>query len=82
MATKDVPTLLVLETFEEWRPRAEIRDRLMRGSGQCEKVVWRAMEREDRRGHLDYGLWLWGAWLTPKGQAELARLRAAATPKV
>ena len=40
-------------------------------TGQPEKVCFRAMERADRRGLLDYGVSLRTAWLTEAGKALL-----------
>jgi len=40
-------------------------------TGQPEKVCYRAMERADRRGLLEYGVSLRTAWLTDKGKALL-----------
>lgn len=38
-------------------------------TGECEKVCYRAMERADDRGYLNYGVSLRTAWLTEKGVA-------------
>lgn len=38
-------------------------------TGQPEKVCYRAMERANQRGLLDYGVSLRTAWLTEKGEA-------------
>jgi hypothetical protein len=77
MAAKDVTTLMVLETLADDRftGRTTVLAELQRRSGQPEKVIFRALERDDSKGFLDYGTWLWGAWLTDKGRAELARLQ-------
>lgn len=40
-------------------------------TGQCEKVCFRAMERADRRGLIEYGVSLRTGWLTPAGEALL-----------
>lgn len=42
---------------------------LSRTTGQPMKVCYRAMERANRRGLLDYGVSLRTAWLTPAGRA-------------
>lgn len=83
MATKDITDLQVLQTYEE---RATLRDLpenkdkhvpyvdelLSEKTNQPLKVCYRAMERAERRGYLEYGMWLRGAWLTEKGEAFLA----------
>lgn len=80
MAAKDVTTLMVLETLADGRftGRTTVLAELQRRSGQPEKVILRALKREDSRGFLDCVIWLWGAWLTDKGKAELQRLRSTA----
>lgn len=75
MATKDISDkqvlLAVLKSrltdFTPWP--YEI---LAAETGECEKVCFRAMERADRRGLLDYGVSLRTAWLTDKGKALVA----------
>ena len=42
-------------------------------TGEPEKVCYRAMERADRRGLLDYGVSLRTAWLADKGRAVLIK---------
>lgn len=46
-------------------------DKLMRRTGECMKVCYRAMERACDRGYLEYGVSLRTAWLTDKGKALL-----------
>lgn len=81
MAVKNVTTHMVLETLAPGRfvGRSAVLAELTRMSGQPEKVIFRALEREDSKGNLDFGMWLWAAWLTDQGQRELARLRAQAS---
>lgn len=45
---------------------------LMERTGQPMKVCYRAMERADDRGLLEYGVSLRTAWITEKGRALLA----------
>ena len=40
-----------------------------------EKVIYAAMEREDNRGFLEWGVSLRTAWLTKAGKAKLSELR-------
>lgn len=51
-------------------------DILVAMTGQPQKVCYRAMERADRRGLVDYGMWLRGGWLTEKGEQTLNGLIA------
>lgn len=44
---------------------------LAQRTGQPEKVCYRAMERADAHGLLEYGVSLRTAWLTDKGRALL-----------
>jgi hypothetical protein len=37
-------------------------------TGETEKVCWRAMERAERHGLIEYGVSLRAAWLTNKGK--------------
>ncbi len=39
-----------------------------------EKLIWRAMEREESRGYIEYGVSLNAGWLTNKGIAKLVEL--------
>ena len=41
-------------------------------TGQCEKVCYRAMERAEGRGYIEYGVSLRTGWLTPADKALLA----------
>ena len=43
-----------------------------------EKVIYRAMEREEARGMVEVGMWLRGGWLSPKGEARLTQLEGGA----
>jgi hypothetical protein len=78
MATKDISDLQVLRAYEL---RAAMRKAgeqvgdvdvvLAQMTGQPEKVCFRAMERAERRGLLEYGTCLAWAWITPSGAALL-----------
>lgn len=48
---------------------------LQRMTGQCEKVCYRAMERANDRGYVEYGVSLRTGWLTPKGKALLEGMK-------
>ena len=75
MAMKDITDLQVVRAVQR---RQDDRDgpwpyeTLSRETGQPEKVCYRAMERADSRGYLEYGVSLRTAWLTDKGKALLA----------
>lgn len=76
MATKDITDRQVCEAYQqcvmarnpgnlsvEWPY-----DVLRRTTGQPFKVCYRAMERADQRGLVEYGVSLRSGWLTEKGQ--------------
>lgn len=73
MATKDITDRQVCEAFAAFAdhglPFAD--ERLMAATGQCDKVCYRAMERADGRGLVEYGVSLRSGWLTDKGKALL-----------
>lgn len=71
MAVKDIPTEMVLHCAE--LPGSVVR-LLIKKTGQPAKVVERAVEREVKRGYLEYGCSLWNAWPTPKGRAFLTEV--------
>lgn len=82
MATKHISDLQVVQAFAEMRrqidatrgtdQRFEYADEiLVRTTGQCGKVCYRAMERAYGRGLIECGTWLRGGWLTKKGVALL-----------
>lgn len=81
MATKDISDRQVCEAYaayarEHCLPFAD--ERLMAATGQPEKVCYRAMERADKRGLIEYGVSLRSGWLTDKGKALLATPPAGA----
>ncbi len=76
MAVKDISDKQVCEAYRESKatlPRMmwpyEI---LMAVTGQSEKVCFRAMERADRHGLVDYGTSLRSGWLTGEGKRLVA----------
>ena len=79
MATKDISDLQVCEAVqhfcEQLRQRAvDIEwpyERMAVETGECEKVCYRAMERAENRGLVEYGTSLRSGWLTEKGKALL-----------
>ena len=86
MNRRDISTLTVLTACE----RAFVRDdqqRVVDGrmsweiiqaeTGAPEKVVYAAMQREDDRGMIEWGVSLRTAWLSDKGKQKLAELREA-----
>lgn len=80
MATKDITDKQVCEAYAEaerqrgpeWENDYEYPyEILMRITGEPEKVCYRAMERADERGYVEYGVSLRTGWLTDKGKALL-----------
>ena len=77
MATKDISDLQVVQAYHAyWTDKqtgnyTRPLDRLMAATGQPQKVCWRAMERADHRGLVDWGVSLGVGWLTDKGKALL-----------
>lgn len=71
MATKDVTDKMVCAAVAQWRADRggpwpyEI---LMSQTGEPFKVCYRAMERCDRHGFIEYGVSLRTSWLTPDGE--------------
>lgn len=79
MATKDISDRQICEAYAEMKRRrtaGEVGvwadDILARMTGERPKVCERAMERAERRGLIDCGMWLRGGWLTKNGEALLA----------
>lgn len=72
MATKDISDLQVVLAYYEAKqspdPGVFPYHILMQRTGQPEKVCYRAMERADRRGLIDYGVSLRCGWPTQKGK--------------
>ena len=75
MSTKDLTDRQVAQAIARCRPFVgEWPDALLeRETGQCAKVVERAMERALRRGFIEYGVTLRSAWLTPIGEQVLEK---------
>ena len=77
MKRSDVTTRMVLEAYAV-KPRIlRVDDYLVKKMDFPHKLVWTAMERDERQGYIDYGVNLRGGWLTDLGKAKLADLRAA-----
>lgn len=76
MATKDISDVQVCRAIQAFRDRdLELPwpyEALAAETGQPEKVCYRAMERADRRGLIEYGVSLRTGWLTEKGKTLLA----------
>jgi hypothetical protein len=76
MATKHITDIQVCKAYAEYR-KLIARDQwcnhefpyeiLHRITGQPGKVCYRAMERAEMRGYIDYGVSLRTGWLTDKG---------------
>jgi hypothetical protein len=79
MARKDITDLMVVQAYAAWREQRDAGDpdrlypyqALARATGEHENVAWRACERADAHGLLEWGVSLKGAWLTEKGKALL-----------
>jgi hypothetical protein len=81
MARKDITDLMVVTAVDaQWGREAGTRrrlvepravDRLMTDTGECEKVVYAALERSYDRGLIECGVNVAGSWLTPLGEAML-----------
>ncbi len=72
MATKDITDLQVVAAYaihcgdrHNSRWPYEI---LSKETGECEKVCYRACERAERRGLIDWGISLRSGWLTEEGK--------------
>jgi hypothetical protein len=76
MRRRDITTKIVLEAAV----RASLERRMMtweyihEATGAPEKVIYAAMQREDDRGYLDWGVSLRTAWITKEGKAKLAEI--------
>lgn len=77
ISTLDVLRLCTQERIESGRGR--VTDSLMEKYNLPYKVCLRAIEREDARGFLDWGVSIDYPWLTEKGRAELERLEKEAS---
>lgn len=72
----DITDLMVVKAVAAWladRDGPFPYEQLSAETGAPEKVCYRACERADGRGYLDYGVSLRTAWLTDKGKELLAR---------
>lgn len=69
MATKDISDEQVCRAYSEYqRNLSRYPYQLLSAwTGEPEKVCYRAMERADRRGLIEYGVSLRTGWLTEKG---------------
>ena len=87
MSTKDVTDKMVCDAYAEMhRQRYQGPDKpwanyeypyviLMRMTGECEKVCYRAMERACDRDLVEFGVSLRTGWLTEKGKALASEIR-------
>jgi hypothetical protein len=50
---------------------------IQRATGAPEKVIYAAMQREEDKGYLEWGVSLRTAWLTDSGKSKLAELYGA-----
>lgn len=76
MATKDISDTQVVQAFSHARSMGIFADSvLIQRTGQPEKVVYRAMERAERRGLIECGVSLRSGWLTDLGVALLNKCK-------
>lgn len=76
MKRSDISDLTVIEAYDAAKIlERPVLDVLMSLTGAPEKVCWRAMERAEERGYLDYGTSLNSAWVTDKGRELLIHRR-------
>ncbi|MEM9354618.1 MAG: hypothetical protein AAGB04_00260 [Pseudomonadota bacterium] len=71
MATKDITDRQVLLAYQEAKQQRKVvfpYQILMRDTGQCQKVCYRAMERAANRGLIEYGVSLRSGWITDEGR--------------
>lgn len=76
MATKDITDKQVCQSYKEYQDEISNNnygclwpyERLMQQTGECLKVCYRACERADDRGYIEYGVSLRSGWLTDKGK--------------
>lgn len=69
MKRSDIPTRAVLMACHKFHNDDDLAPWkiLMDEFNAPQKVIYAAMEREVSKGHLDYGVSLRTAWVTPKG---------------
>jgi hypothetical protein len=69
MAVKNITDWQVVDAIKRSKDPLEQRPNqiLARETGESEKVCFRAMERAERRGLVEYGVSLRSGWLTEKG---------------
>jgi hypothetical protein len=77
MKRGDISTLIVLEAAEKAHSEKEMMtwQYIEQKTNAPEKIIYAAMQREDKRGFLEWGVSLRTAWLTVSGIAELEKLR-------
>jgi hypothetical protein len=76
MSRKDVPNELVCKAYDycsDFRHPIYPYDLLTEWTGEPEKVCYRAMERAEEAGLIEYGVSLRCGWLTEKGRQLLAK---------
>lgn len=70
MARKDVTDEMVCLAYAKREPHTDVwpYDLLMQWTGEPMKVCYRAMERANDRGYIEYGVSLRSGWLADKGK--------------
>jgi hypothetical protein len=78
MAVKDISDALVCQAYERFADDKSRwpYDLLQQWTGQPFKVCYRAMERADRHGLIEWGVSLRAGWLTQSGLEILALNRS------
>jgi hypothetical protein len=74
MKRADISTAEVLRAYRDRPMFGPWPTAILMEKGYPAKVAYAAMEREERRGFIEYGVSLRAGWLTPKGERELARI--------
>lgn len=71
-----IPTIEILEACYKFHSNRSILDPLeiLVSKGHNEKKAFRAMERELKRGYINYGVSLRTAWLTESGEEVMKSL--------
>lgn len=81
MSVKNVTDEMVVKAVNDFRKSGMCGpypyEALANLTGECEKVCYRAMERAERHGLIEYGVSLRTGWLTDKGIDLLGRENVA-----
>lgn len=70
MARKDITDEIIVQLLmlhKDSSPRRAFSEFVAEATQQPEKIAYRAIERADKRGLLDFGVSMNYPWITPKG---------------